>query len=113
MLLALLSAVFDASWYLHRRAMVAEAAQVGARAASVAYDVTELDATAAEAATRRLTTLGVDPAGAVIVTTLNTTGVVDAVEVDVTVAHTPIMGFIPVLQSIHCHASVAYEDPGS
>lgn len=70
--------------------MVAEAAQAGARAASVAYDATELDATAAAAATRRLTTLGVDPAGAVIV-----------------------MGFIPMLQSIHCRASVAYEDPGS
>jgi len=111
-LFVLLAGIFELTWYIHRRSMVAEATQYGARAASVSYDSTALGATATTAVEARLQSLGFAGVHATVTSGLVTTGTVDAVEVSVVVPYTGLTGLMPAPTTIECRASAAYEDPG-
>lgn len=108
-LLTLFGGTVDTAWYLYQRNALVDAAQAAARAGAVTGTQAEFAADASTAAAARLAAEGVDPSQ-VTVTAEQSTGSTTMITVTLTLPFSPVVGLVPLPDSLSAAASAHYEN---
>ena len=108
-LLALFGGTVDTAWFLYQRNALVDAAQAAARAGAVTGSQVEFATDASAAAASRLSAEGIDPS-AVTVTAEQSTGSTTMITVTLTMPFAPVVGLVPLPESLSASASAHYEN---